>query len=1193
MTRLVAARLLFECFEQMGNKINPEIEPVNYSNSMITLQGTEWASAEQCADYEQFGPNYADTIEGWHITPDNWHNGPSEWFVSFIIRHTSRLDGGYVMELTDDHYRPFEPLTHGEAATAMLRLYCSSGQYRDAQKARVAASESYYASIGAEQAELHTDLLASIVRKVLHKANDAPVYKPELSRIYTLHIAGQKLLDGRLDDYHCEKAKYHDIERDSASNGMLFEDWSSSQGWDFHDLNDFTQFTNLRELTIANQQVTDISGLAGLPLEYLDLRWNHFSDISVLHDMTRLTKLFLQFTPVESLQALSGLPNLTTIKIDQSNVRTLDGFENLPRLAFFRASRMPLLTDVSGLKYVNDQPISAYLVGERNFSIESLAGMSNLWELHISYLTNEEAKVLEDLPSLTRLGLDRMQEGALTSLDCKQLNWLGFGMSNLKSLTFLRDMPNLSTIFLDFSFVESLDGVQNLSGLTELNSESSIVMDASALNELPNLESVTLPRQAEGNCYPVCGVNWYEKGTLILRSDRRMEMSVNPVPYPGDEATAKPEYVDFDSIGAFDESIITPEILALEATSKLPEANLGGETPVWHGYNDESLSYSNVKVNAYETKGYKDYFYEEYFAKIRASGMDSVRILMDFRGFTDGHNMDKVNIHAVKVLDQVLAWAIQYDVHVEFAIYGIPKINASTGGIYSVYSQPDVLTDDSLRAIFSRYSCLLAMRYADIPNRYLSFELFPEADIGDPNSERTVYTREVARAMWEAEGGKPREQKRLIFARVCMPPTQYAEAVAADGICLILEHTFPSGVYLYKTDFAYTPLDPVMASSSMASASVYNPNGFPDSIQSMQWPLLYFPSHLYGTAAGHNTVSFTSEEGFPKGTVFNLYLYKDCVGPVSVTADGKKVFSDDGSKLCAYTRETPVGNAITLKKAAQTVTFQNPTLDGTRVTKILEISIEIPGREKLCFYPHLQGTYTNFSRTCMFEDPEIRIAADGSSESYVNGEVKRADAEEYYRLYLEPIVALAKAKGVFYQCPEFEAFPALDTLMSDDDLLAFYNNMYAMFQRYNISVFNFIPYNYEDMPTAYHAVIPANFEGTPFTFDLRGTSIAVQYTAPMEDAFQDEYVLEKLPVGSVGMGNKGKAKVYAKPDPDSEVVYQPQKQEAFWVTDADGDWYEIMLPDRTYGWIRSKDCAYGGIDDYWYSYLLKDFKQAK
>ncbi len=955
---------------------------------------------------------------------------------------------------------------------------------------------------------------------------------------------------------------------DIAAAGVIFEEWSSSQGWDFYDLNDFALFTGLRELTLANQQITNIDGIAGLPLEYLDLRWNHFTDISALGSLDHLDSLYLQSTPIESLEALRGLYALRRINISQSNVHTLDGLDGVPNITWLTAQRMPLLTDISALaKCLN--PLYLFLDGMRDFSLLPLEGLAALRELTVACVTDEEAAMLGRLPSLETLGLSYVESDALTALACPKLTSLYVGMSRVSSLGFIQDMPRLERMTVEFCAVDTLDGIQNAKNLKAFESSVCIIMDASALSGMTRLESVSLPTQARGTASPACGVSWYQQDEVNIKYDKRMEMSANTNPYPGDEAVAAPEYVPFDSVGTFDESIITPEILALEATSQLPEANLGGEVPVWHSLSDETLL-CNMH-NVYETHGYMSYVYEEYFAKTREYGLNGIGMFANIAKLTDGVNMDMVNIHALREIDQILAWAIQYDVHVKLNFMTAPLLQTQIG-LYSVH---DALQKDDIRALYAKFVSLYAKRYAGISNRYLSFELFPEADVGDPNSEWTVGTREVAKAIWEAEGSKPRDQKRLIFARVCQPLTQYAEAVAADGIGLTLEHSFPEGYYLNGGDADYGNPTFAVVNGSLQQTNLLS--GLPDEPQDLPWPMLYFPNRLFG-GTSRNTVSFSSEEGFPKGTVFTLYLDVEGVAPVSVTADGKKIFSDDGSGLLPYTTSAPAGNAITLKKAAKTVTFQNPSLHAPSVLKLIEITIEIPGKEKLCLYPHMQGRYTNFSRVNQFDDVDIRIAADGSAESYVNGVVKRADAEEYYRMYLEPFIGLAEAYGTFCQCPEFITFTS-GCRMSEENMYAFFNDMYAMYQRHNASMFNYlIAFGWENFPNARSFVMPANFEGTPFTFDPRGAAIMSKYTAPMPNINTKQYTLQKMTLGELNVGNKSKVKVYAQADAKSEVVYQPQKTEGFWITGADGDWYEIMLPDCSYGWIRQKDCSWASLD---------------
>ncbi len=196
VSRLITARLLFECYEQMGNAIDPSQEPVAYANGNKTMSCGEYGGPGDCPDFELFSPD----VEGWHQTPSDWHNDPSEWFVNFIMRHKSLLDNGYVMDLAaDERFRPNDALTRGEAVTAVLRLYCSFGSWQDALAARTEAGQAYYASIDAQPVTFRSALLTDSVRTVLHKAEDAPIYEPELSRVYALHIVGSKLLDGRME----------------------------------------------------------------------------------------------------------------------------------------------------------------------------------------------------------------------------------------------------------------------------------------------------------------------------------------------------------------------------------------------------------------------------------------------------------------------------------------------------------------------------------------------------------------------------------------------------------------------------------------------------------------------------------------------------------------------------------------------------------------------------------------------------------------------------------------------------------------------------------------------------------------------------------------------------------------------------------------------------------------------------------
>ena len=73
---------------------------------------------------------------------------------------------------------------------------------------------------------------------------------------------------------------------------------------------------NLAELSLYDNQISDISPLSGLTnLTYLYLSYNQISDISPLAGLTNLTYLNLDHNQISNISCLSGLTSLTELHL--------------------------------------------------------------------------------------------------------------------------------------------------------------------------------------------------------------------------------------------------------------------------------------------------------------------------------------------------------------------------------------------------------------------------------------------------------------------------------------------------------------------------------------------------------------------------------------------------------------------------------------------------------------------------------------------------------------------------------------------------------------------------------------------------------------------------------------------------------------------------------------------------------------
>lgn len=223
------------------------------------------------------------------------------------------------------------------------------------------------------------------------------------------------------------------------------------------------------------------------------------------------------------------------------------------------------------------------------------------------------------------------------------------------------------------------------------------------------------------------------------------------------------EYVCIDDAGTYNEQIITEDLLKKETT--LPEASnqkLPGE---WHGI---SYNYQNATWGA--LGGHSDWFMNERdFQEIHDSGFNFVRIWTSWYHLlspymnTDNpvrlddetkNRTDIVNLSELEYWDQLIAWAIEYDVHIQICFTDTPGLDRSVfqagweEWFGTEYCTGEIFTNPEVQQVSAQWWRMLAKRYAAIPNTYLSFNLINEPD---PESDE-VYAealRPSIEAIWE------------------------------------------------------------------------------------------------------------------------------------------------------------------------------------------------------------------------------------------------------------------------------------------------------------------------------------------------------------------------------------------------------------------------------------------------------------
>lgn len=226
------------------------------------------------------------------------------------------------------------------------------------------------------------------------------------------------------------------------------------------------------------------------------------------------------------------------------------------------------------------------------------------------------------------------------------------------------------------------------------------------------------------------------------------------------------EYVTLSEAGTYDPTIITAELL--NRPTGLPRPSRDQLPASWRG-----AGLSNRKDAQHP---YVD-FRESDIRILAENGMNFTRVFFDFRTlqypYTNERD-DEVNLIELRELDQLIAWGMEYGVHIQICSFGFLGYQSTGGNSYKELSGAEW-------DLFRDYWEMLAKRYVGIPSTYLSFDLLNE---WDPREEDLfAYNAhmfgEIARAVWAAD-----EDRVVLCSFAGETELSYIEEIAAQGIAL-------------------------------------------------------------------------------------------------------------------------------------------------------------------------------------------------------------------------------------------------------------------------------------------------------------------------------------------------------------------------------------------------------------------------
>lgn len=436
-----------------------------------------------------------------------------------------------------------------------------------------------------------------------------------------------------------------------------------------------------------------------------------------------------------------------------------------------------------------------------------------------------------------------------------------------------------------------------------------------------------------------------------------------------DPVILEPEgvYVPLEQVGTYNKEIITDTLL--NASSNLPEVTQSKLPDEWNGAGIIDLKISASSYNKFRKAD---------FHFLADNGFNFARVGLDFNTlrFPDyAEDPRSVNIHELEELDEMIAWGIENGVHVQLvAFWCMDQEGNSTAENH--------LPEGSAEwALWRDYWAMLARRYADIPSKYLSFELSNESI--PKEYQYDTAQKEIADTVAVLREISP--DRVLSNSFPGGPPLAWVERMASIGLALGCHPYYPN--YITGADWEYAEENPYSEPC---------------------WPQPYFP--VGNTMEGKAPIVITGDIG---GAVLRIHIWNSNKDPrLVVYADNALLERfdlqgelDDSGEYYYY----DTIYSVDIPDGAAAVQIEIEKADNT-YARLDTIIVEKNGI-KTVMVPSDTLDYPDYT------DPlPLVINGDGT---YTNNENRLIDAETVYTDHIVPLQAIAEQYGVGFMVNEF------------------------------------------------------------------------------------------------------------------------------------------------------------------------------
>ncbi len=317
-------------------------------------------------------------------------------------------------------------------------------------------------------------------------------------------------------------------------------------------------------------------------------------------------------------------------------------------------------------------------------------------------------------------------------------------------------------------------------------------------------------------------------------------------------------YVSVENVGTH-----TIDAALYSRETSLPNAS-NENLPDWKGFN---ISFESMLIPGALSGNPDDNFYRAEIEYIKLLGANFAHIYLSWSWFQgpDYTCNSMVNLTRLERLDEIISCCMEEDIHIQLVFNDIPNydVNASPDLNAWFEASNTVFTDSKVRDDVTSFWRMLARRYADIPNNYLSFNLMNECD--PPDDESYAWGMgDAVKAIWEESPG------RVIVADVHSSNIT-GESMAELGCAL--------SFHLYEP-------------RQIAVVESKTEEDHPGFYENLRWPTLLTAGIIYGPDASEKYPNLAAQPVTLSGKLDNAELYIN-FGDISFGSEIIQIAADD------------------------------------------------------------------------------------------------------------------------------------------------------------------------------------------------------------------------------------------------------------------------------------------------------------